>query len=98
MNKTINEGTHRTHFCELSKSIVQQVYMGGEWLCLHDIAKTVEVLQHKIEWWLDDEHIVNLDDSDLEHIAYMITQGYSEGELNHGEDEIEGYWKINNNL
>ena len=53
-----------------------------------------EILQHKIDWWLDDDTIKELDDSDTEHIAYMITQGYSEGELNHGKDEVRGWWKI----
>lgn len=55
---------------------------------------TQYVLQHKIDWWLDDESITELDDSDLEHIAYAITQGFSEGELNSGEHEVGGWWKI----
>lgn len=55
---------------------------------------TQYVLQHKIDWWLDDESITELDDSDLEHIAYQITQGVSGGELNHGQEEIRGGWEI----
>ena len=54
----------------------------------------VEVLQHNIEWSLEDENIEKLDECDLEHIAYMITQGCNQGELNHGEDEVRGWWKI----
>lgn len=56
--------------------------------------KITEILQHKIEWWLADDTIEALDDLDIEHITYMITQGWSEGELNHGSAEIRGYWKI----
>lgn len=55
---------------------------------------TTEILQHKIDWWLDDDSIKELDDSDIEHIHYMIEQGYSEGELNHSDKEIRGWWKI----
>lgn len=53
-----------------------------------------EILQHQIDWWLDDDSIVELDESDIEHIEQMIKDGYSEGELNHGQFEIRGYWKI----
>lgn len=35
-----------------------------------------EIIQHKIEWWLDDDSIKNLDDSDLDHIQRMIIDGY----------------------
>lgn len=53
-----------------------------------------EILQHQIEYWFDEDSILELDESDIEHITKMITEGYSEGELNHGETEIRGYWKI----
>lgn len=53
-----------------------------------------EILQHNIEWWLDDESIKELDESDTQHIACMIIDGYSSGELNHGEEEIRGGWAI----
>lgn len=53
-----------------------------------------EILQHKIDWWLEDDSILELDEFDLEHIRDAIADGYSEGELNHGNEEIKGYWKI----
>ncbi len=55
------------------------------------------IYQHDIEWSLEDESVKELDDSDIEHIAYMISEGYSEGELNHGEQEVRGWWKIKRN-
>lgn len=45
-----------------------------------------EILQHKIKWWLDE--------SDIEHIERCIRNGFSSGELNHGEMEIRGGWEI----
>ncbi len=56
--------------------------------------KTIEILQHNIEWWLDDDSIVELDESDIEHINQMIREGYNCGELNHANDEIHGSWSI----
>lgn len=61
-----------------------------------------EILQHKIEYWLDDDTNTEvLDDSDIEHIENMIKEGYNEGELNHldrqkayGQQEVRGWWKI----
>ena len=49
-----------------------------------------EVLLHDISYYYDDDRAIS--NSEQEHISYMITQGYREGELN--EDEIRGYWQI----
>jgi len=49
-------------------------------------------------WWnleanmFDDDKEV--DDNDLEHIAGMIEEGYTEGEILSGEHNDRGYWKI----
>lgn len=53
---------------------------------------TVEILQHQVRWWLDGPG--ELDESDIEHLTKMITEGYSSGELNHGAEEIRGGWEI----
>ena len=53
-----------------------------------------EILQHDIQWWAKgfDEEI--LPDTEKEHIEYQIGQGMREGELNIGEEEHRGWWKI----
>ncbi len=53
------------------------------------------ILQHTINYNFFEEDNLKLDDSNEEHIAYMITQGYAEGELNQGDDEVRGWWSIN---
>lgn len=54
-----------------------------------------EILQHKISYWIGEEKDnIELDECDIEHITDSITQGFSEGGLNHGEEEIRGWWKI----
>ena len=52
------------------------------------------ILQHTISWWLDDDTIKELDECDTEHIEQIIKDGCSAGELNHGKDEIHGWWEI----
>lgn len=62
--------------------------------------KTTTILQHIIEYNFFEEDKLELNDIDREHIAYQITEGYSEGELcqsvnsETGEEEARGYWKI----
>ena len=60
-----------------------------------------EILLHRIEY--NYEEVMFLTDGDEEHIAYQISQGFSEGELSTlvpcVEDldrSVRGYWKINN--
>ena len=52
------------------------------------------IMKYEISWWLQDESITELDNMDINHIHLMISHGFSEGELNHGEKGIKGYWKI----
>jgi hypothetical protein len=56
----------------------------------------IEILQHKISinWFIDEDAPIELDESDTEHITKMIIDGFNEGELNHGNEEVRGYWKI----
>lgn len=58
--------------------------------------KKVTILQHNIEYWYDNDQ--DMPDHEREHVCYMITEGYSEGELNDSTDaeDNRGYWKINN--
>ena len=54
--------------------------------------KNITLIQHNISYYFDDNS--EIDDYESEHIVYMIEQGYGEGELNKGKDEIRGWWKI----
>jgi len=57
--------------------------------------KTVEILFHDIEYTYDDNRTIS--NSDIEHIAYSITQGIREGQLStyDGFDEhVYGWWNI----
>ena len=58
--------------------------------------KTIEILLHNIEYWYDDGQ--DMPDHEEEHVCYMISQGYREGELNDGDETKgnRGWWKINN--
>lgn len=53
-----------------------------------------EILQHTINYWIGDNKDTELDDCDREHITSSIISGFSEGELNHGQEETRGWWKI----
>lgn len=57
--------------------------------------KETEILQHRISYWFDNDKL-EMNDIDIEHVAYQITEGFAEGELNQyfNEEEIRGYWKI----
>ena len=57
-------------------------------------SNVTEILQHDIEWWAEDFDEKILPDTDKEHIEYLIGQGMREGELNIGEEEHRGWWKI----
>ncbi len=65
--------------------------------------KTAEILLHRIEYSYDEWDSLTITDSDIEHIAYCISEGISEGELNSEvpavlpTEMVRGYWKINNN-
>jgi hypothetical protein len=66
----------------------------------------IEILQHDISYYLDDDTVIEYGDSESETIEYMIGQGFSEGELCRSyvgddarrqddvNDEVRGYWKI----
>lgn len=55
-----------------------------------------EILLHRINWWLDDDSVAELDEDDTYHIKKCIEDGYREGDLNHGQKQIRGWWKIMN--
>jgi len=65
-----------------------------------EASKRVEILLHDISYWY--ENGMDITDTDMEEIAYKITQGFREGELNGhlevGDEEpvhnIRGWWKI----
>ena len=54
--------------------------------------KHIEILQHDISYWFDDDSELEEGVGEAEHIEYMIGQGYFEGELR--QDATRGYWKI----
>ncbi len=54
---------------------------------------TIEVLQHTIQYNYQDWS-GEPDEDDIEHLQEMITAGYNQGELNTGEEEYRGWWKI----
>lgn len=58
----------------------------------------IEILQHDVSYYLDDDSEIELGDSESEHIEYMIGQGCSSGELNKtdpkDDDSIRGWWSI----
>lgn len=63
--------------------------------------KNITILQHNISYYLGENELLTIEvgDSEYEHIHYMITEGYNEGELNktnpHDEDDtIIGWWRI----
>jgi len=64
--------------------------------------RVTEILLHRIEYNYDED--MELTDGDMEHIAYSISQGISEGELStlvpvtteKYDRSVRGYWKINN--
>lgn len=51
------------------------------------------LIGHRISWWVDDDSVTKLDESDTEHIQGLLAQGYVEGEIVHGENSIRGWWK-----
>ena len=57
--------------------------------------RTTEILLHRIEYIHDN---IVIDDEDMEHIAYCISQGIREGELTNEDGGQAGYWRINNNV
>jgi hypothetical protein len=61
--------------------------------------KTLTILYHDISYSFVDDSTIDSGDSEYEHIHYMITEGFKEGELNKTDpkDEnctIRGYWKM----
>ncbi len=65
-----------------------------------DINDHIEIMQHDISYFLRDTELKIEDgDCEYEHIAYMIGQGYREGDLNKTDRDDEdntftGWWKI----
>jgi len=61
---------------------------------LESALKHVTVLLHDVAYFLGENELLTIEvgDCEYEHIYYMITEGYIEGELN--KDGIRGYWKI----
>ncbi len=59
-----------------------------------DSKGTIEVLQHTVQYSYNDWN-GEPDEDDIEHLQEMITAGYNQGELNTGEEEHRGWWKIN---
>lgn len=56
-----------------------------------------EILQHRIKFWLrGDDAPTELDETSVEHITKLITEGYNQGELcvNTETDEFRGWWSI----
>lgn len=51
------------------------------------------ILLHRIAYWIGEENTI-MDPCDIEHVTHQITNGCWRGELNHGEQEIRGWWKI----
>ena len=65
---------------------------------------TATIMLHRIEYYYRGHNALLLTDSDKEQIAYCISEGISEGDLCSTievspvrEEEVRGYWKINNN-
>lgn len=56
--------------------------------------KTIEILQHKISYWYDNDQ--EMPESEQDYVKHMIEEGYNEGELNCvvGDEEVRGWWKI----
>jgi ABC-type iron transport system FetAB ATPase subunit len=58
------------------------------------------ILLHRIEWWVENDVVSELDEYEQERIEQMITEGFREGELNISfmvgdkEESARGWWKI----
>lgn len=68
---------------------------------LKSALKNITILQHNVSYYLDENELLTIEvgDCEYEHIHYMITEGYIEGELNKtdpkdDEKTIIGWWKI----
>ena len=63
--------------------------------------KTCTILFHNISYYFRDTEL-DINDSGMEHIAYMISTDFSSGELNEcldsndTEEEYSGWWSIDN--
>jgi len=63
-----------------------------------------EILQHRIRWWLRGNAApTELDETSVEHITKLITEGYNQGELCISGvpddktgvfEEFRGWWSI----
>ena len=53
--------------------------------------KTIEILQHEISYYYDEDQEMPEDEQD--HVKEMINEGYVEGELN-DNNENRGWWSI----
>lgn len=56
------------------------------------------ILFHNVEYWYQEHPEMKLPEVEEEHIIYMINNGYSSGELNYYDDEMDreyyGWWQI----
>ena len=61
---------------------------------LKSALKHISVLLHDVSYYLGENELLTIEvgDCEYEHIHYMITEGYIEGELN--KNGIRGWWKI----
>lgn len=59
---------------------------------------SIEILQHKVEYWYDKHPEKEMNQIDLEHVCNMIKEGYSSGELLQYDDGLNetfrGWWEI----
>lgn len=88
---------------EMSDKLTQFVTV---WLKMNEptpvAPKVTEIMLHRIEYNYREWDSLTITDSDMEHIAYCISEGISEGELNSEvpavlpTEMVRGYWKINN--
>jgi len=94
-NLTVVDKQGLTSFIDLEKEPVEEIEEYEERL---DGNKHIKILQHDISYWYRDTDL-DMDDSEQEHIAYVINQGYREGELNmtdpnNPDETFRGWWRI----
>jgi len=63
--------------------------------------KNIEILQHDISWFVDNERITEMDSASIEHIENLIKNGFSSGEVHicygkNDEKMASGWWNIIN--
>jgi len=56
--------------------------------------ETIMILSHVVSYYYNDSYEGKPDEEDIKHIEDLLSQGYREGELNTGEEEHRGWWKL----